>query len=614
MNKEEIKSKYFSCVYCLTPQIIYNPSNDPLVLITKCFENHENVYNINDYLNFRKKQFELIENITCDKCKSRKNLSFYKEDKFILCQKCFPKFNKGKNPTIFNLNKIDKCPKHNKDYFYCTQCNIIYCQKCSKDKHTSHNFTLIKDYFLSEKEKIKLGFIVNKLKQINFDLNYRIFKYTSNNYDFSGIIYQHRLPEISLYELLNNEYTRRYSKYGSYNVLFNIRNLILNKYNNIENLSYTDFINETKINDNDIYHKELMIDYLSKNYINFDHSSYNNEQNISILEDKNAKNLNIKYFLLLNNNNIFIASNITCFLYNKSMELKALIKLKDIDEEKITDRYQIISYIHYKKYNKENLEKNTEIIYAFITSTIYEISIIQRENNNFILEKKEYNCKRISFKIDGVIDMFNGDLITCCHMYPVICWRKDKLGNFYEYKDLTEEKPYIKNAINIIHLPDNEFAFTSHSWPSLKFYKYDNDYILIKDIRMNCSPKKNTMTLFKNKILIVGIGNNGLYLLDVKNKEIILKIEDINIDYMFIRQNGEIIIRENLNNSVFIPLINIYKFVRGELLYKGVLKNKLQISVKQIYEAKNGELFIAGYDNFYNIEENYISRIYVFHN
>ena len=143
MNKEEIKSKYFSCIYCLTPLIIYNPQIDPLSLKTKCFQNHEINYSIKDFISYRKEQFNYIESITCDKCQSKKNLTFCNEEKIILCNKCFPKLHKDKNHCLHNLNKIDKCPEHNKDFFYCNECKIIYCKNCSQDKHISHKFSFL---------------------------------------------------------------------------------------------------------------------------------------------------------------------------------------------------------------------------------------------------------------------------------------------------------------------------------------------------------------------------------------------------------------------------------------------------------------------------------------
>ena len=616
MKKEEIKEKYFSCIYCLTPLIIYDPSKDTNNLITKCFKNHEIKYNINDFISFRKEQFKNLENIICDKCQSKKNLSFCNEEKCILCQKCFPKNHKDKNHTVQNLNKIDKCPKHNKDYFYCDECKIIYCKNCGED-HAKHKFYLIKDYFLSENEIIKMQYIINKLETLNQDLNFKIFNSKLKNFNYSELIYNCRHSEISLYMILKEEYLRRFNKSNSFNILFNIRNLILNKFIDIKNISYIDFINQTKTKEEDINNKNLIIKYLTENYINFDNTSYNKEDNISILKDDNNKNLNIKHFLLLKNNNIFIACNVTCFLYDKFMNLKGELKLKDLDEKNIDDKYEIISYIHYKKNNNENINKNIEIIYAFITSTIYEITITKINDSDYTIEKKEFNCKRISYKIDGVIDMPNGDIITCSHMYPVICWRKDNIGHFYEYKILTEQKPYIKNAVNIIHLPNNEFTFTSHSWPSIKFYKYESNndiYNLIKDIKLNCSSRKNTLVLYKNKILIVGLEYDEICFLNVLNKEIIFKMKGINIKYIFVKNNGEIIIKENYQNFEYGPKINIYTIESEELLFKGVLKNKLQIYIEQIYENKDNQLFISGYEHDFKNVENNINKIYIYNN
>ena len=212
--------------------------------------------------------------------------------------------------------------------------------------------------------------------------------------------------------------------------------------------------------------------------------------------------------------------------------------------------------------------------------------------------------------------MSNGDLITTSHMYPVICWRKDSKENFFEYKILTEEKPYIKNAVNIIHLPNNEFTFTSNSWPSIKFFKFDinnikDNYTLIKDMRLNCSAKTNTLALYKKEFIIVPLNFDQLCLIDVKNKEIVSKINGINLQYLFIRNNGDILMRGYYQNNN--QRLNIYRFKEGELVFSGILQNKLQISVEEIMENEDGKLYISGYEyNFNgNEKENKINKIYL---
>ena len=203
-------------------------------------------------------------------------------------------------------------------------------------------------------------------------------------------------------------------------------------------------------------------------------------------------------------------------------------------------------------------------------------------------------------------------------MYPVICWRKNEMGNFFEFKVLTEEQPYIKSAINIIHLPNNEFTFTSNAWPSIKFFKFDinnkkDNYNLIKDIRLNCSSRKNTLVLYKNEIIIVGLQFDELCLINAKNKEIISKVKGIDIEYLFVRNNGDIIIREIFDYIETGPKINIYRIKEGEIVFRGVLQNQLQIYIKGICENNNGEMFIYGYENdFNNKEKNKINKIYLF--
>ena len=599
---EEIKIKYFSCIYCLYPKIIYNPSISQNELTTKCFNNHQNKYTIQDYISLKTDQMNILSKLKCDECESHKNISFCSDEKLFLCGKCFPKIHNNKTHIIYNLNKIDNCPKHKTDFLYCKICEIPFCKLCDKEIHKNHKFNNIKEFFLSEKEEQRVQFIIIKLNQINNDFLLKIFNNNSLELDYLNTIYKYREPEISLYALMKNDYNNNKSK--NYNLLLNIRNYILNKFESINNLSYIEFIKETKAPEEKIKLKDSLIKFLLNNqYINFDNLSYNDEKNISILKDKD-KQLYIDHYLLLKND-IFIVNGTNCFIYNESMELLLQFKIGDINNNNL-----IISYIHYKKYNENN---NEEIIYSFITGVIYEI-ILNKENEKYLYKIIEHRNKRISHKVDGVIDMKNGDIIVCSHMYPVICWRKDENKKFYEYKVLTEQKPHIKNAINIIHLSDDEFVTTSNSWPSLKFYQYNDikntnkeEYKIIKDMRMYCSKRKNTLSLWKNEIIIVGLEHNLISLVSVKYKEIITTIKGIDALYIFVRNNNDIIINEIMENYFLATGMKIYRFEKGEIIFKGVLKNKLQIRAKQIFENHKGNLFISEYGN----ESNKFSYIYV---
>ena len=598
---EEIKNKYFSCIYCLYPKIIYDPSISPNELTTMCFHNHQNKYLIQEYISLKIEQMNILSKLKCDKCESNKNISFCSNEKLFLCGKCFPKIHNNKNHIIYNLNKIDNCPKHKTDFLFCKICEIPFCKICDKEIHLNHNFCNIKEFFLSEKEEQRAQFIIIKLKQINNDFLCKIFINLSLEFDYLNTIYKYREPEISLYTLIKNDYNNNKSK--NFNLLLNIRNYILNKFESINNLAYIDFIKETKVPEEKINSKKHLIKFLlNKQYLNFDNLSYNDEKNISVLKEKD-KQLYIDHFLLLKND-IFVVSGTNCFIYNDSMELQLNFKLGDSNN-------LIISYIHYKKYNENDDE---EIIYSFITGVIYEIILIKKEKEKYLYKIIEHRNKRISHKVDGVIDMKNGDIIVCSHMYPVICWRKDDNKKFFEYKVLSEQRPYIKNAINIIHISNDEFITTSNSWPSLKFYQYTNiknineeEYKIIKDIRMYCSKRKNTLSLWKNKVIIVGLEHNLICLVSVKYKEIITTIKGIDALYIFVRNNDDIIINEIMENYFLATAMKIYRFEKGEIIFKGVLKNKLQIKAKQIFENNKRNLFISEYGN----ENNKFSYIYV---
>ena len=196
--KDELKNKYFSCIFCLYPKIIYNPTISPTDISTKCFLNHQKEYNIEDYISFKKEQMNILSKLKCDKCESHKNITFCSNEKTFLCGKCFPKNHKDKTHTLYDLNKIDNCPKHKKDFLYCKKCELPFCKLCDKETHSKHEFCNIKEFFLSEKEEQKAQFIIIKLNQINNDLLCKIFNTIHNeNLDYSNTIYKYRQPEIS---------------------------------------------------------------------------------------------------------------------------------------------------------------------------------------------------------------------------------------------------------------------------------------------------------------------------------------------------------------------------------------------------------------------------------
>ena len=269
---EEIKNKYFSCIYCLYPKIIYDPSISPIELTTKCFHNHQNKYLIQEYISLKIEQMNILSKLKCDKCESNKNISFCSNEKLFLCGKCFPKIHNNKNHIIYNLNKIDNCPKHKTDFLFCKICEIPFCKICDKEIHLNHNFCNIKEFFLSEKEEQRAQFIIIKLKQINNDFLCKIFNNLSFEFDYLNTVYKYREPEISLYTLIKNDYNNNKSK--NFNLLLNIRNYILNKFESINNLAYIDFIKETKVPEEKINSKKHLIKFLlNKQYLNFDNLS-----------------------------------------------------------------------------------------------------------------------------------------------------------------------------------------------------------------------------------------------------------------------------------------------------------------------------------------------------
>ena len=554
-NQENI-----SCLYCISPLIYYNSFEDPYNIEAFCSKNHKIKYNIKAFIKMRQNYFKDIHG-------------------------CL---------TIYSINK---CNEHKKELRFCTTCKETFCKKCT-NIHRSHETKSFRDCFLTEKQK-NLVYDIKRLEYFNNFLKTKIFD-NRNILDFENIIYNRRYNEIELLLTLLYEYQKVDYKdiHYPFHLLLNLKFLFFDKYPNIRQLNLFDFINSTEIEPENIPKRNLIINYITHNFYNIKENNINTENNESLI--KYNKTLRIKHFIPLKTNDILIISDFICEIYSPKMELKINI-----------DNFYSFECTYFLK--KNNNIDNNETIYAFAKGIIYEIEIIKSNDNKYQLNNKTYSCD-IDFVRDAIY--LNND-------YLIICDYKLKSfilsNNIKEYKILEEHTNWLGhiNFCGMLLLPNNEFVYLMNYNDNLNnyinikmksyinFYQYkngDNNFVLIK--KMNLDYENDLMQSFKNEIIIISSRENGILFINIKYKEIISIIKNMRINYLFIRKNNDIIIKEQFLDCV---KLNIYGLEKGELKYKGILQDNLDGVYNYVKDDFNGKIFLIRHQH-----NNRITKVFVY--
>ena len=145
-------------------------------------------------------------------------------------------------------------------------------------------------------------------------------------------------------------------------------------------------------------------------------------------------------------------------------------------------------------------------------------------------------------------------LISCSRDKTMKIWKKDKKDD-YNYnciKSLIIGDKNNDTNTNILKINENKLVSSSCNCNFIKFFDMKNDFkeiTTINNISINWG--WNSMIIFKENILIIGgIENKGIYLIDTNSYKIVSNIlEDFNIYSVIKLINGNILIDCNYNNK-----------------------------------------------------------------
>jgi len=448
-----------------------------------------------------------------------KNISFYSFNKFCVkalwssnkeCKQCYTKINEFKDNYICKIcgyifcplcidthiknsnhnNKIKYinynsiCHIHNNKYkYYCKTCNSNLCNKCRK-MHMRHD---VKAY------KKLIQFIKSEINYFDTTVedNRRKIKYARKRINYHSLDGHHRKIYLKILNIIN--------EYFLYNFNFEFFN-----YYHYKNLEYFyKFVNK-QIN-------SINFVEISNEYIPFLRFKFNK------LQKKEIKNVICNCYenqINYDKNLLFIFSSTPDYYYLKLFEIKnyclRLILAKKFGETDIS------LYRPMKKDHK----------YIFVFDNI--IKIFQYDENKETLSLKDQIKNDVY--ITGILDLKNGDIIITTYSYLKIIKEKKT------FKIITGQYSNL-NEIN-----DNIMLTSGNNEITL----FDTDkYQIIKKIHIFSNAKIKNIIIHDDKYIIaVTESNEFTYVIDIKNLEIIQKIEnEENLkDFHYISYNKNIYI------------------------------------------------------------------------
>ena len=293
---EESKDKCLRCLNCFSiPLLLYNNTTHSIKI--SCNQKHNISIDIKDYL---KKGFtNNFYNQICSQCKSKVDVSmekkyyYCKECNEIFCRTCIKShnliFNNNNNNDeenvhhFINLEKFDTtCILHNETFdYYCLDCNENICQYCSHSQHKGHKTLELDDTILKRKEFTKIKDYLNLEKEsLNIasslmkKLIIRIKKEIKTILEYKDAELKFKENIIKIYE----------KKIDNYNIIQNVKNLLFN---------HSPFVIDSKKS----YIEQLnyFYEYMNKDStkIKTKKSSPSSNRNVSLSNDKNRKVIHV---------------------------------------------------------------------------------------------------------------------------------------------------------------------------------------------------------------------------------------------------------------------------------------------------------------------------------
>jgi len=458
--------------------------------------------------------------------KHKEKLSF---DKFI---KDCSKFN-FENISCLNCKKKRSSENLNLNYFYCFQCKNYLCSKCVN----------IHDEKLKEKHNQFVS--IEKIDGICTNHCNSFSRYCSshkrNICQFCENEEQHKDCKLLKIELFSEKET---------NELKNDIDKAIKIKNEVEDFQKQ--INESfdkikKNMDEIIFLKNLI--FSSETQHKYYVCNYNIASNLRAI--KSIAKLNNKMFMFVSKYS------------NKLINLLKYGNFKTIEKH--------IDYVNHMKilpdgrlsscsndgriniYNKENYKLDHEIdvgeavLYFNTISNGNIIACCEDGNLNiYELNNEKFDLiNQLKSHNDAVLKVINLDnkLISCSRDTTMIVWeKKDK--NYTNMKSIIIGYSYDNS--NILQINENKLVSSSSEY--IKFFDIKNNFNEIKtidDISLNnfC----NSMVMFNENILLIGgMDNYGIYLIDINNYQVISKLLPNSTIYSIIKlANGNILVGDS---------------------------------------------------------------------
>ena len=394
---DESKNKCLRCLNCFSiPLLLYNNTTHSIKL--NCNQKHNISIDIKDYL---KKGFtNNFNHQICSQCKSKvddlteKKYYYCKECNDIFCRNCIKKHNLifNNNNTnnnnnvaenvhhFINLEKYDTtCILHNETFdYFCLDCTENICQCCYQSQHKTHKIVDLDDIILKRKDftKIKDYFNLEKesLKIASSLMKKLIIKIKKE----IKTILEYKEAELNFKENLINIYEK---KVDNYNIITNLKNLLFNN---------SPFVIDSK---------KSYIEQLNYFY------EYMNKDSAKIKAKKSNSNMKRQASL---NNDENSKKNLTCLNSNKELnepkeDKKSEEKGKKSREKKNKSSDKIIKKMKNKKIPKKDIEMNKMIYHKKRnTEELHEVDFLtahdnSKESNNIKADKKDENSLLNSF-------------------------------------------------------------------------------------------------------------------------------------------------------------------------------------------------------------------------